>query len=113
MLVAERPWGSFKVLQEGDGYLVKEIRVRPGHRLSLQSHQNRSESWTFVRGDALVTLGDDSYKIGTLGQVFVPRGVKHRVENVCTDVELVIVEVQLGDSLSEDDIVRYSDDYNR
>lgn len=109
----ERPWGSFVVLHSGDKYLVKQICVSPGHRLSLQSHARRSESWTVVSGNALVTLGDVELVTGTLGQIFVPCGVKHRIKNTSDNEDLVIVEVQLGDVLDEADIVRYEDDYQR
>lgn len=111
--VVERPWGSFLVLHSGEKYVVKQICVSPGHRLSLQSHAHRSESWTIVSGSALVTLGDVELVHGALGQVFVPCGVKHRIKNTSGNEDLVIVEVQLGDVLDEDDIVRYEDDYQR
>ena len=107
-----RPWGSFYVLDEGTGFKVKRIVVSPQGRLSLQSHKHRREHWTVVAGEATVTVGDD-VKTLTRGQsVDIALGDRHRLENFgSTDVELI--EVQFGDYLGEDDIVRYADVYSR
>ena len=113
MNLVARPWGTFAVLHSNPDYVVKEIRVLPGHRLSLQSHVHRSESWTIVSGEALITLGEVELVGGALGQVFIPCGVKHRIKNTSERNDLVIVEVQLGAVLDEADIVRYEDDYQR
>ena len=107
-----RPWGSFHVLDEQTGFKVKRIVVTPGGRLSLQSHKHRSEHWTVVNGTATVTVGEN-VKAMTRGQsVDVALGAKHRLENHGKDL-VEIIEVQFGDYLGEDDIVRYDDVYNR
>ncbi|HWO01629.1 MAG TPA: phosphomannose isomerase type II C-terminal cupin domain [Blastocatellia bacterium] len=108
----ERPWGSFEVLAEGDGYKVKRIEVEPGHRLSLQMHQSRSEHWVVVAGEAIVTVGDKEARLGVNHELFIPARSKHRVANT-GDVKLVFIEVQCGSYLGEDDITRFEDDYNR
>jgi len=108
----ERPWGMYEVLVEEPGYKVKRIEVKPGHRLSLQMHQNRSEHWVVVSGEALVTLGERELPLHTNEDILIPRQTKHRVANPGTQ-PLVFIEVQCGDYLGEDDITRFSDDYNR
>jgi len=107
-----RPWGSFYVLDEGPDFKVKRIVVTPKGRLSLQSHKHRAEHWTVVAGEATVTV-DDSVQTFTRGAaVDIPLGARHRLENFGeTDVE--VIEVQFGDYLGEDDIVRYDDVYQR
>jgi mannose-6-phosphate isomerase-like protein (cupin superfamily) len=107
-----RPWGTFHVLEEGPGFKVKRITVNPGGRLSLQSHRHRAEHWTVVNGTATVTV-DDSVRELTRGQAAdIPLGAKHRLENLRNNV-VDIIEVQFGDYLGEDDIIRYDDVYNR
>ncbi len=108
----ERPWGAFYVLLDAENTKVKKLVVKPGQRLSLQSHKLRDEHWVIVAGKALVTL-NDSEKECSYGQyVHVPRGTKHRV--ACLSQESVeMIEVQVGDGFPEEDIVRYNDDYNR
>ena len=107
-----RPWGSFHVLDEGEGFKVKRIVVNPGGRLSLQSHKHRGEHWTVVTGTATVTVDDRVSDFVRSESVDIPKGAKHRLENFGhSPVE--IIEVQFGDYLGEDDIVRYDDAYNR
>jgi mannose-6-phosphate isomerase-like protein (cupin superfamily) len=107
-----RPWGSFTVLEEGPGYKVKRITVAPSGRLSLQSHKHRSEHWTVVTGEATVTVGDSVRTLTRGLSIDIALGARHRLENFGgTDVELI--EVQFGDYLGEDDIVRYDDAYQR
>ena len=108
----DRPWGSWYVLDESDGFKVKRIHVRPHSRLSYQTHSHRSEHWVVVKGTATCTLDDVESVVPTGGYVDVPRGAKHRISNA-QDEELVIVEVQLGSYTGEDDIVRLQDDYGR
>lgn len=108
----ERPWGWFEVLFEEPGIKVKRIMVRPGRRLSLQSHEQRAENWVIVQGRALFTLDDREFALEPQQSVFIPRRSRHRIENPGTE-ELVFVEVQTGSYLGEDDIVRYQDDFNR
>lgn len=107
-----RPWGRWTVLEEGEGYKIKRIEVLPGHRLSLQVHQSRSEHWIIVQGVALVTRGGESFTLGRQESAFIPKGVAHRLANP-GDVTLLVIEVQNGDYLGEDDIVRIEDDYGR
>lgn len=108
----ERPWGSWHVLNEGDGYKVKRIVVNPGQRLSYQTHAQRSEHWVVVRGTATCTI-DGETVIGDIGHsVDVPLGAAHRLSNAGDEV-LEIIEVQHGDYLGEDDIARLEDDYGR
>ena len=115
MLVA-RPWGTYEVLRpqcEGDRFLLKKIMVKPGHRLSLQSHNHRSEHWVVIEGAGEVTVGEDEIVCAHNTHIFVPRGTKHRIRNTSVDSPLVFVEVQVGKQLDEDDIIRYQDDYQR
>jgi len=107
-----RPWGSFTVLDEGPGYKIKRIVVLPKHRLSLQMHYHRSEHWIVVAGTAKVTCGNEERLITTNQSTYVPPCTKHRLENPGV-IPLVIIEVQNGQYLGEDDIVRFSDDYAR
>ena len=107
-----RPWGSFYVLDEGVGFKVKRLVVRPQGRLSLQSHKHRWEHWTVVAGEATVTVGE-TVKTMTLGQsIDIRLGDRHRLENFGVD-DVAVIEVQCGDYLGEDDIVRYDDVYKR
>jgi mannose-6-phosphate isomerase-like protein (cupin superfamily) len=108
----ERPWGMYEVLVEGQGYKVKRIEVRPGHRLSLQMHENRSEHWIVVNGEALVTVGERQSRLRANEHALIQARTKHRVANPGTD-SLVFIEIQCGSYLGEDDITRFEDDYNR
>ena len=107
-----RPWGWFESLALGDCFQVKRICVTPGAALSLQSHEHRSEHWIVVEGTAKVTI-EDEIKLVTEGQsVYVPLGAKHRMENP-GKVPMLLIEVQIGTYLGEDDIIRYEDVYSR
>ena len=107
-----RPWGSFDVLDEGPGYKVKRLEVRAGKRLSYQKHSSRSEHWTVVIGSALVTLDGQEVLLEPGQSIDVGLGARHRVENR-GNTSLILIEVQRGDYLGEDDIVRLEDDYGR
>ena len=107
-----RPWGTYTVLEEGPGFKIKRIEVKPGARLSLQSHRHRSEHWIVVSGSATVTNGERELVIETNESTFIPAGNKHRLENA-TAGPLVIIEVQSGAYLGEDDIMRFEDQYGR
>jgi mannose-6-phosphate isomerase len=107
-----RPWGSFTTLEEGAGYKIKRIEVNPGHRLSLQMHHHRSEHWIVVSGTAKVTCGDQETILGSNQSTYVPQCTVHRLENPGV-INLVLIEVQNGQYLGEDDIIRLSDDYAR
>ena len=108
----ERPWGSFTTLEEGVGYKIKRIQVKPGHRLSLQMHYHRSEHWVVVSGTAKVTCGDREEILENNQSTYVPQCTSHRLENPGV-IPLVLIEVQNGEYLGEDDIVRFQDDYSR
>ena len=108
----ERPWGSFTVLDEGDGYKVKRIVVLPGKRLSYQRHARRAEHWMVVGGEARVTLDGEEITLAVGETVDIAVGAAHRVENP-GDEKLVFIEIQRGYYLGEDDIVRLSDAYGR
>jgi mannose-6-phosphate isomerase-like protein (cupin superfamily) len=111
-VIEERPWGTFEVLSESETFKVKKIVVNPGHRLSLQYHFKRSEIWTVVQGDGIMTVDGTYYRIMEGSVVRIPKTAVHRVEND-TKQPLVIIEVQRGKYLGEDDIVRLEDDYER
>jgi mannose-6-phosphate isomerase len=108
----DRPWGSWHVIDVEPGFKVKRIHVNPGSRLSLQTHEHRSEHWVVIRGTATATVDEDTSQVRTGESIDVPLGAKHRLANE-GDEELVIVEVQLGGYTGEDDIVRLQDDYGR
>ncbi len=108
----DRPWGYYLVLIEEDGYKVKKFVVRPGTRLSLQRHRMRSEHWQVVRGEASVTVGTELVRLGPGGTIDIPLGALHRVESVGKE-DLVVIEVQMGTYVGEDDIERIEDDYGR
>ncbi|MFK0731644.1 MAG: phosphomannose isomerase type II C-terminal cupin domain [Gloeotrichia echinulata HAB0833] len=107
-----RPWGSFTVLEEGRGYKIKRIEVKPGHRLSLQMHHHRSEHWIVVSRTAKVVCGENEVLLNNNQSTYVPQCTAHRLENPGV-IPLVLIEVQNGEYLGEDDIIRYQDDYAR
>jgi len=110
--VVHRPWGTYASLKEEDGYKVKRITVKPGESLSLQYHHQRAEHWVVVRGTALVQVGDAEHKTLPGEYRYIPLKEKHRLTNIGED-ELVLIEVQCGPYLGEDDIVRLADTYGR
>ncbi len=107
-----RPWGKFEILSKGNNFKVKKIHVLPFCKLSLQSHKHRSEHWVVVEGRAKVTLGKKTINLLKNESVFINSGMKHRLENPSKKI-LTIIEVQTGNYLGEDDIIRYEDDYKR
>lgn len=107
-----RPWGWFESLVIGDRFQVKKITVQPGKTLSLQSHHHRAEHWVVVSGTAQVTLGDDQQFVTENERVYIPVGAKHRLSNP-GKLPVVLIEVQTGAYVGEDDIVRHEDDYAR
>jgi len=110
--VYHRPWGSYKTLQIDHGFQVKSITVNPGGRLSLQSHEKRAEHWVVVKGIATVTINESVKEYEVNEAVYIPQQAKHRLENF-TKEPVIIVEVQVGSYLGEDDIKRYDDVYGR
>lgn len=107
-----RPWGTYTVLEEGERFKIKRIEVSPGASLSLQMHHHRSEHWIVVSGTARVINGDTEQLVTTNQSTYIPAGNKHRLENPGI-VMLVMIEVQSGEYLGEDDIIRFEDNYGR
>ncbi len=107
-----RPWGYYQSLDVGATHQVKRIVVNPGARLSLQKHHHRAEHWTVVAGTAEVTIDESVRMVGENESAFIPLGAVHRAANP-GEVPAMIIEVQYGDYLGEDDIVRIEDDYGR
>lgn len=108
----ERPWGAFWSLDRGLQHQVKRIRVKPKGRLSLQYHHHRAERWVVIEGTATITVDKGVMKVKPGGVVMIPKGAVHRLENLTAD-PVEIIEVQMGDYLGEDDIVRLEDAYDR
>jgi mannose-1-phosphate guanylyltransferase / mannose-6-phosphate isomerase len=107
-----RPWGTYTVLGEGPCFKIKRIEVKPGASLSLQMHHHRSEHWIVVSGIARVVNGEKEIFVNTNESTYIPAGHKHRLENP-SECDLVMIEVQSGDYLGEDDIIRFEDYYGR
>jgi len=107
-----RPWGWFQTLDMGERHQVKHLMVKPGHGISLQAHKRRAEHWTVVAGTATVTRDEEILTLEIDQSTYIPLGAKHRLENTGTQ-PLSVIEVQSGDYLGEDDIVRFEDDYGR
>ena len=112
MYTETRPWGQFTNLYDQTHSKVKTIQVNPGQRLSLQSHQKRSEIWVVIRGTAVVQINEDHFSLTVGESIQIPVGTKHRLQNASSEL-LEIIEVQTGTYFGEDDIVRYEDDYQR
>ena len=108
----EKPWGSYTVLEKGPRFKIKRVLVNPGQRLSMQMHYHRSEHWIVVAGTAKITNGDKEFFLHTNESTYIPMSTKHRLENP-GKVSLELIEVQNGEYIEEDDIVRFSDDYGR
>ncbi|WP_019042080.1 mannose-1-phosphate guanylyltransferase/mannose-6-phosphate isomerase [Comamonas testosteroni] len=111
-LTVHRPWGTYTVLEEDPSYKIKRIEVKPGASLSLQMHHHRSEHWIVVSGMAKVVNGEKELFVRTNESTYIPAGHKHRLENPGV-LDLVMIEVQSGQYLGEDDIVRFEDIYGR
>ena len=109
---AHRPWGAWYVLHEEDDFKVKKLLIKPGKRLSYQRHMHREEYWQIVKGTATLLLDGDYHECPENSHVYIPQEAMHRVENQ-TDQDLIIIEIQKGTYLGEDDIFRQEDDYGR
>jgi mannose-1-phosphate guanylyltransferase/mannose-6-phosphate isomerase len=107
-----RPWGYYESIDAGDRFQVKRLMVKPGHALSLQLHRKRAEHWVVVSGRARVTRGEETLDLAENQSTYIPVGTKHRLENAGTE-PLLIIEVQSGSYLGEDDIERFEDRYGR
>ncbi len=107
-----RPWGSYEVLHESGCYKVKILEVKPNARLSLQKHFHRSEHWVVISGMASVKLDHQSFELQANESTYIPKNTLHRLANY-GKIPLIIIEVQVGEYVGEDDIVRVDDDFNR
>lgn len=107
-----RPWGCFSVISEGNGYLIKNISVLPGKRLSMQRHFHRNEHWVIVSGTAQVTCDSETFFLSENESTYIPKTIFHRLSNPGR-IPLELIEVQQGEYLQEDDIERIDDDYGR
>ena len=110
--VGSRPWGTWRCIAVGDKYITKIITVNPHSSLSLQMHEHRSEHWTVVVGNPTITVGDVKKEYCFGQSVDIPVNTKHRLENL-SDTFAQVIEVQMGDILDENDIIRFEDIYNR
>jgi mannose-1-phosphate guanylyltransferase/mannose-6-phosphate isomerase len=110
--LVRRPWGTYENIDSGTNFLVKRITVNSGQRLSLQMHHHRAEHWVVVQGTALATCGERQITLQPGETAYIPQGARHRLEN-SGQTPLVLIEVQFGAHLSEEDIVRFEDIYGR
>ena len=110
--IVQKPWGSYKILEQNGNYLVKNILVKPGGKLSLQSHEHRSEHWVIVKGSAIVTIDETIKTLKMNESIYIHKKSKHRLENEGKE-NLIVIEIQFGNILEENDIIRYDDIYNR
>ncbi|MFY4818013.1 mannose-1-phosphate guanylyltransferase/mannose-6-phosphate isomerase [Aliarcobacter butzleri] len=111
-LTGHRPWGTYTILEESNGYKIKRIEVKPGKRLSLQKHFHRNEHWIVVSGTATVTVGDNKYYVRPNESTYIKMGEIHRLENE-GKIPVVLIEAQVGEYTGEDDIIRIDDDFKR
>ena len=107
------PWGTAKVLTEGENYRVKRVSLDPESRQSYQSHEQRAEAWLIVSGEGKITIDDVESRVTPAAIVMISIGTKHRIENTSEVSPLVFIETQFGAYIGEDDITRYEDDYGR
>ena len=107
-----RPWGRFKVLTKENGVWVKQIEINPSSRLSLQTHEHRSEQWVIAKGRGIATVDNNDTEVAVGDCILIPKGTQHRIANTGS-TPLVFIELALGDYLEEDDIIRHDDDYGR
>ena len=110
--IINKPWGYYKSLDLDEGFQIKKIYVNAESKLSLQSHKHRSEHWVILKGTATIIIDQNTYELNVNESIYIPLGSKHRLENN-TKKELIVGELQIGDYLGEDDIIRYEDIYNR
>lgn len=108
----KKPWGNYRVLHHEEGIQVKRVELKPGCRLSLQKHSRRSEKWTVILGSGVATLGVKEIPVRKGSFIDVPIGEIHRMHNTSAGA-LVFIEIQFGEYLGEDDIVRLEDDFGR
>ena len=107
-----RPWGSFTSIEKGSNWQVKRLEIKPKSSISLQKHNHRSEHWIIVNGTAKIEINDEVKFLGKNESTYIPLGAKHRLSNPA-DSPLIVIEVQSGEYLGEDDIIRFEDNYGR
>jgi cytidyltransferase-like protein len=110
--VENRPWGNYHIIAKNTGYQIKEIKVSKGSKLSLQKHKKRSEFWQIVKGESKIIINNTEHYLKKTEHIYIPKNTIHRIENIGAE-ELIFIEIQLGEDLIEDDIVRLEDDYGR
>ena len=110
--VEERPWGNYHIIAKNKGYQIKEIIVSKGSKLSLQKHSGRSEFWQIVKGESKITIENKEYYLKEKEYIYIPSNTIHRIENIGKD-DLIFIEIQLGENIKEEDIIRLEDDYGR
>jgi len=110
--ISDRPWGNWMKLYQESGVWVKRVLVEPDNRLSLQKHAHRTEKWVVVKGEGLAIVNDDQFKLIPGKIIDIPVGAVHRMCNTGQE-KLIVIEVATGDELTEEDIVRIQDDYER
>ncbi len=107
-----RPWGNYLVLRDLDHYKLKQLQVLPNQRLSLQYHHHREEHWIVTKGVATITVDEKTWDAPVGSYIFIPKEAQHRLANLSQDI-VELIEIQLGQSFEETDIVRVEDDYKR
>lgn len=110
--IEKRPWGSYHIIAKNLGYQIKEIKVDINSKLSLQKHYKRAEFWQIIAGECLVIVDKKKYQLRNNDYIYIPRDTIHRIENIGKK-ELIFIEIQLGNDIKEDDILRIEDDYGR
>ena len=110
--IENRPWGNYHIIAKNTGYQIKEIKVSKGSKLSLQKHKKRSEFWQIVKGESKIIINNTEHYLKKTEYIYIPKNTIHRIENIGAE-ELIFIEIQLGEDLIEDDIVRLEDDYGR
>ena len=110
--IEKRPWGNYHVIAKNTGYQIKEIKVERGEKISLQKHKGRSEFWQIVKGKSKIIIGKEEYFLKENEHIYIPKDTVHRIENIGKK-ELIFIEIQLGENLIEEDIIRFEDDYGR
>ena len=110
--IEKRPWGNYHIIAKNTGYQIKEIKVAERSKLSLQKHKNRSEFWQIVKGQSKITIEERDHYLQEGEHIYIPKNTIHRIENIGKE-ELIFIEIQLGENLKEEDIIRLEDDYGR
>lgn len=110
--VEKRPWGNYHIIAKNTGYQIKEIKVNQNSKLSLQKHKSRSEFWQIVKGKSKIIIEEKEYFLREKEHIYIPKNTIHRIENIGKE-ELIFIEIQLGENLKEEDIIRLEDDYGR